>query len=82
VGDGVGCSALAGQTLADLICERHTEETQLPWVGHRSPEWEPEPLRWAGVRGMTAVMAMADRTEQRTGRPSRLAAGVSSFVGS
>ena len=21
----------------------------LPWVNHRSPRWEPEPLRWLGV---------------------------------
>jgi glycine/D-amino acid oxidase-like deaminating enzyme len=46
VGDGVGTSNLAGRTLADLITGRTTPLTELPWVGHRSPKWEPEPLRW------------------------------------
>ena len=71
VGDGVGTSNLAGRTLADLILGRDTELTRLPWVGHRSRRWEPEPLRWlginAGLRGMTA----ADGEERLTGRASR-----------
>ncbi|MDQ1697385.1 MAG: hypothetical protein QOJ03_2738 [Frankiaceae bacterium] len=70
VGDGVGCAALAGRTLADLVLGRDTDETALPWVDHRSRTWEPEPLRWLGVRGMTALMGAADRLEARTGRPS------------
>ncbi|MCY7373232.1 MAG: FAD-binding oxidoreductase, partial [Spirochaetaceae bacterium] len=49
VGDGVATTNLAGRTLADLVLERSTELTALPWVGHRSPRWEPEPLRWLGV---------------------------------
>ncbi|MBV9870577.1 MAG: FAD-dependent oxidoreductase [Frankiaceae bacterium] len=74
VGDGVACTALAGQTLADLILGHDTDRTTLPWVGHKWRRWEPEPLRWLGVRGMTALMASADRAEARTGRPSRRAA--------
>jgi glycine/D-amino acid oxidase-like deaminating enzyme len=81
VGDGVGCAALAGRTVADLVLGRATEETTLPWVGHRSPSWEPEPLRWAGIRGMGAVMGLADRREVRTGRPSRLAGLLDRLVG-
>ena len=30
-------------------CGRDTALTALPWVGHRSPRWEPEPLRWLGI---------------------------------
>ena len=81
VGDGVGCSALAGRTLGDLILGCDTDLTRLAWVGHQWPLWEREPLRWAGVRGVNAVMASADRTEARTGRPSRRAALVSRLVG-
>jgi glycine/D-amino acid oxidase-like deaminating enzyme len=81
VGDGVGCSALAGRTLADLIRGTDTELTRLPWVGHRWPLWDREPLRWAGVRGVNALMASADRVEMRTGRPARRAALVSRLVG-
>jgi glycine/D-amino acid oxidase-like deaminating enzyme len=81
VGDGVTCTALAGRTLADLILERDTDRTHLPWVGHRWRRWEPEPLRWLGVRGMTALMASADRAEARTGKPARRAAILERLTG-
>jgi glycine/D-amino acid oxidase-like deaminating enzyme len=70
VGDGVAASNLAGRTLADLLTGRSSELTALPWVDHRSPRWEPEPLRWIGVRASLAVFAGADRKERRTGRPA------------
>ncbi len=74
VGDGVATSHLAGRTVADLVLGRDTERTRLPWVRPRVKRWEPEPLRWAGVNAVTALMTRADRTEARTGRPSRAAA--------
>jgi glycine/D-amino acid oxidase-like deaminating enzyme len=81
VGDGVGTSNLAGRTLADLILGRDTELTRLPWVGHRSRRWEPEPLRWlginAGLRGMTA----ADGEERLTGRRSVAARMLAPLLG-
>ena len=49
VGSGVAAANAAGRTLADLISGPETDLTRLPWVGHRSPDWEPEPLRWIGV---------------------------------
>jgi glycine/D-amino acid oxidase-like deaminating enzyme len=67
VGDGVAAANLAGRTLADLICGRDTEITRLPWVGHRSRSWEPEPLRWLGVRAVTTAATRADRAEASTG---------------
>jgi hypothetical protein len=70
VGDGVAASNLAGRTLADLVRGRHTELTTLPWVGHRSRRWEPEPLRWLGVNAGLRVAEAADREEARTGRPA------------
>ena len=48
VGDGVATANLAGRTLAQLITGRESDLTHLPWVGHRSRDWEPEPLRWLG----------------------------------
>ena len=48
VGDGVSTTNLAGRTLRDLVLGRDTDLTRLPWVGHRSPAWEREPLRWLG----------------------------------
>lgn len=74
VGDGVGTTNLAGRTLADLIRGVDSELTALPWVGHRSPRWEPEPLRWLGVNAGLRVMTSADAAETRTGRASRRAA--------
>ena len=74
VGDGVATSQLAGRTLADLVVGADTERTHLPWVRRRTAKWEPEPLRWVGVNAVTALMTRADRTEARTGRPSRAAA--------
>jgi len=72
VGDGVAASNLAARTLSDLLLDRKSALTELPWVGHRSPRWEPEPLRWIGVRAGTAINASADATESRTGRRARL----------
>jgi glycine/D-amino acid oxidase-like deaminating enzyme len=82
VGDGVSTTNLAGRTLADLITGNDSEITRLPWVGHRSPQWEPEPLRWLGVNAGLQVMSFADRQEERTGRPSRAAAVAGRFLGS
>ncbi len=65
VGHGVTAANLAGRTLADLVVGHPTPRTQLPWVGHRSRGWEPEPLRWLGVRGMYLAYQAADRHEAR-----------------
>ncbi len=72
VGDGVSTTNLAGRTLADLITGADTPITHLPWVGHGSPRWEPEPFRWLGINLALALPAGADRAEFRTGRPARL----------
>ncbi|MBO0679847.1 FAD-dependent oxidoreductase [Mycolicibacterium sp. S2-37] len=65
VGHGVTATNLAGRTLADLVLDRTTPLTALPWVGHRSRGWEPEPLRWLGVRGLYVAYKLADRHEAR-----------------
>ena len=73
VGDGVSTSNLAGRTLAELIGGRGGDLLTLPWVGHRSRRWEPEPLRWVGANLALHVMTSADHAEVRTGRPARRA---------
>ncbi|OBK76688.1 FAD-binding oxidoreductase [Mycobacterium sp. 1274761.0] len=65
VGHGVTATNLAGRTLADLVLDRQTPLAALPWVGHQSPNWEPEPLRWLGVRSMYAAYKLADWHENR-----------------
>ncbi len=81
VGDGVATTNLAGRTLADLITGIESPLTALPWVGHRSPPWEPEPLRWLGVNAGLWTMRLADRSEARRGRPSRLARAMGRLLG-
>ncbi len=73
VGEGVAPSNLAGRTLADLITGTDSGRVDLPWVGHRSRKWEPEPLRWLSINGALSVMGYADRSESRSGRESKLA---------
>lgn len=72
VGDGVGTTNLAGRTLADLIQDEPSDISALPWVGHRSRRWEPEPLRWIGINSMVRLPMSADAKEDRTGRPASL----------
>lgn len=70
VGDGLSTTNLAGRTLADLVTGTDSDLTRLPWVGHRSPRWEPEPLRFLGANAGLVAMNLADLEESRTGSPS------------
>jgi glycine/D-amino acid oxidase-like deaminating enzyme len=72
VGEGVAAANLAARTLRDLVLGEHSELVELPWVGRSPPRWEPEPLRWLGIRGLYAAYRAADRIEARSGRPSLL----------
>jgi glycine/D-amino acid oxidase-like deaminating enzyme len=81
VGDGVATTNLAGRTLRDLVLARDTELTRLPWVGHRSPRWEPEPVRWLGINAGLRAMTFADVEERHTGRPSLVARAVAPLLG-
>jgi glycine/D-amino acid oxidase-like deaminating enzyme len=82
VGVGVSTSNLAGRTLADLALGQDTALTRLPWVNHTVRKWEPEPLRWLGVRGMYAALNAADQAEARgVLRPSWLAGIASRMMG-
>jgi glycine/D-amino acid oxidase-like deaminating enzyme len=71
VGAGVAAANLAGRTLADLITKQETDLVRLPWVGHRSPDWEDEPARWAGLAAASTVFELVDRAELLTGRRQR-----------
>lgn len=67
VGTGVTSTNLAGRTIADLIFDRQTDLTTLPWVGHKVRKWEPEPLRWIATKGLYTAYGIADRIEDRGG---------------
>ncbi|MRG61462.1 FAD-dependent oxidoreductase [Agromyces sp. CFH 90414] len=81
VGDGLSTTNLAGRTLADLMLGRDTELTRLPWTNHRSPLWEPEPLRFAGANLGVIGMGLADAEERLTRRPSFIARAIGPLVG-
>ncbi len=81
VGDGVATTNLAGRTIADLLLGRDTDLTRLPWVGHRSPRWEPEPLRWLGVNAGLRLATWADAEERATGRPAVLGRPLAMLTG-
>ena len=81
VGDGVSTTNLAGRTLRDLILQRDTELTALPWVGHVSRRWEPEPLRFLGINAGLLLAGSADRAEVRAGRPTWHARALDRVVG-
>jgi glycine/D-amino acid oxidase-like deaminating enzyme len=81
VGDGVGLSHLAGLTLADLALGASTHRTTLPFVGHRSPNWEVEPLRYLGATAAIIGVDLADRIEQRTGRRSLISRLIAPLTG-
>ncbi|QNE19964.1 FAD-dependent oxidoreductase [Kribbella qitaiheensis] len=81
VGDGVSTTNLAGRTLTDLILRRDTDLTRLPWVGHQSRQWEPEPLRWLGINAGLRAMTFADAEERLTKRESRIARLMAPLLG-
>jgi glycine/D-amino acid oxidase-like deaminating enzyme len=73
VGDGVATTNLAGRTLSDLVTGADSDLVTLPWVGHRSRSWEPEPVRWLGINAGLRATAFADVEERWTRRQSRVA---------
>jgi glycine/D-amino acid oxidase-like deaminating enzyme len=81
VGDGLATTNLAGRTLRDLVLGRDTDLVHLPWVGHRSPAWEPEPLRWLGINAGLRATVLADVEERLTRRPSLLARATAPLLG-
>ncbi|WP_030441561.1 NAD(P)/FAD-dependent oxidoreductase [Actinoplanes subtropicus] len=68
VGDGVAAANLAGRTLADLIAGTRSDLTTLPWVGHRSRRWEPEPIRWLGINAALHATNLRDALERPRAR--------------
>jgi glycine/D-amino acid oxidase-like deaminating enzyme len=76
VGEGVAASNLAGRILTDLVLQRTSALTELPWVNDLPRRWEPEPLRWLGVRTVQWLGERADRSERRHDRPSKFWGGL------
>jgi glycine/D-amino acid oxidase-like deaminating enzyme len=73
VGEGVAASNLAARTMRDLVLGRDTDLARLPWVGNPARDWEPEPLRFVGARGIYTLYRIADRRERGHDHQSRIA---------
>ena len=77
----MGASFLFGQTLAELILQRDTDRTRMPWVFRGDParvlpRWEPEPLRWLGFKAAWSIYAWEEAVhakQQSWGWHKRLA---------
>ena len=72
VGDGVATSNLAARILANLILGKKDRLNDLPIVDHRSPQWEPEPLRWLLVNMGLVAASAGDLEERITNKPSNI----------
>ena len=70
-GHGVAASNIAGRTLADLVLGRDSDLVAMPWVGHRSRRWEPEPIRFLASEAIVRTLGAADRHEDATDRTAR-----------
>ena len=68
-GNGVVDGESCRPHVAELMLGLETERTGLPPVNHRSPNWEPEPFRYAGVRYVQRAFAKLDETAEQTGQP-------------
>jgi glycine/D-amino acid oxidase-like deaminating enzyme len=68
-GNGVATANLGGRTIAELMLGIESPRTSLPPVGHRSPNWEPEPFRFAGIRYVQRAYWQIDQKAERTGKP-------------
>jgi glycine/D-amino acid oxidase-like deaminating enzyme len=68
-GQGVATANLSGRVLADLIGGRSSDVTHLPQVNYDNSNWEPEPLRWMGIRFVQSGFTELDRRAEETGQP-------------
>lgn len=80
-GDGLTLSYLAAGAMADLITDRKSTRSTLPFVQWRNPRWESEPLRWIAVNAAIKLSGVADKEERITRRPSVIMKTLSPITG-
>jgi glycine/D-amino acid oxidase-like deaminating enzyme len=66
MGHGVSLTHLNGRTLADLVCERKTDLTDVWFVNRRTIPWPPEPLRFVLSQGVRGYLRIEDRIYERS----------------
>ena len=65
IGHGVAMTHLNGQTIRDLILERHTELTDHFFVNRRVVSWPPEPVRFGVSHALRSYLKLEDRFHER-----------------
>jgi glycine/D-amino acid oxidase-like deaminating enzyme len=79
-GHGVAATNMVGRTLADLVLGRDSDLVSMPFVGHRSRSWEPEPLRFVASRAIVRVMGTADSAEEHLPHTARRMRLIEPFI--
>jgi hypothetical protein len=79
-GQGVATTNLAGRVLAGLILGKQSGLEKLPLAQRNSPNWEPEPLRWLGVRYTQHAFSRIDNALE-SGRSRPIDASLAEFIG-
>jgi hypothetical protein len=79
-GHGVVAANIAGRTMRDLVLSRNTDLISLPWVGHHTRRWEPEPLRFIAAWLISNNLSSADAYEERSGQPAKRTRLVAPFL--
>jgi glycine/D-amino acid oxidase-like deaminating enzyme len=67
-GHGVITSAICARALAGLVNDR-APDPHAPYVREQAPNWEVEPLRWAGIRYVQNAYLRMDVAEAAGRRP-------------
>jgi glycine/D-amino acid oxidase-like deaminating enzyme len=65
IGHGVSLTHLNGRTLADMVCERRTDLTDVWFVNRRILPWPPEPLRFITSQAIRGYLRLEDRVHER-----------------
>lgn len=78
-GHGVITSAICAGALAGLVLG-HKPDANAPYIRAQAPNWEGEPLRWAGIRYVQNAFLRMDLAEAAGRRPP-LDAGLAQYLG-
>jgi glycine/D-amino acid oxidase-like deaminating enzyme len=60
-GNGIAMTHTAGKALRDLVLGKDSNYSQLLFVRGREPRFPPEPVAYAGVKGLSALLGWQDR---------------------
>ena len=85
-GEGVGASNLMARTLVDLVLQRNTELSEMPWAYNGSlkqhiKRWEPEPFRWLGYSAILKALELEEDVLSNPQSPQWKRRAVNRFAG-